>query len=159
MKDALKKGFSFGLTSGVITTLGLMVGLESSTSSKLAVLGGIIAIAVADAFSDSLGMHISEESEMKHTAKEVWQSTIATFITKFVFAMTFAVPVLLFSLSTAVIVDIAWGLLLITLYSIHLARQEKIPAWKAVFEHVGIAVIVVIATHYLGHFIKGLGMA
>lgn len=153
MKDALKKGFSFGLTSGVITTLGLMVGLESSTSSKLAVLGGIIAIAVADAFSDSLGMHISEESEMKHTAKEVWQSTIATFITKFVFAMTFAVPVLLFSLSTAVIVDIAWGLLLITLYSIHLARQEKIPAWKAVFEHVGITIVVIIATHYLGHFI------
>ena len=154
MKDSLKKGFSFGLTSGVITTLGLMVGLESSTESKLAVLGGIIAIAVADAFSDSLGMHISEEAEMKHSVKEVWQSTISTFIAKFFFAMTFAVPVLAFSLKTAVIADIAWGLLLITLYSIYLARQEKIKAWKAVFEHAGIAVIVVIATHYLGHFIK-----
>lgn len=157
MKESIKKGFSFGLTSGVITTLGLMVGLESSTESKLAVLGGIIAIAVADAFSDSLGMHISEEAEMKHTAKEVWQSTIATFITKFFFAMTFAVPVLIFNLSTAVIVDIAWGLLLITLYSIYLARQEKIKAWKTVFEHVGIAVVVIILTHYLGHFIKTLG--
>ena len=153
MKDALKKGFSFGLTSGVITTLGLMVGLESSTSSKLAVLGGIIAIAVADAFSDSLGMHISEEAEMKHTSKEVWQSTISTFMAKLFFAMTFAVPVLAFSLSTAVIVDIAWGLLLITLYSIHLARQEKIPAYKAVLEHVGITILVIIATHYLGKFI------
>ncbi len=154
MKEAVKKGFSFGLTSGVITTLGLMVGLEASTESKLAVLGGIIAIAVADAFSDSLGMHVSEEAELKHTSKEIWQSTIATFISKFFFAMTFAVPVLVFSLPTAVIADIAWGLLLITLYSIHLAREEKIPAYKAVFEHIGIAVIVVMATHYLGQFIK-----
>ncbi|MFA5887533.1 MAG: hypothetical protein WC852_02385 [Candidatus Nanoarchaeia archaeon] len=153
MKDSLKKGFSFGLTSGVITTLGLMVGLESSTSSKLAVLGGIIAIAVADAFSDSLGMHISEEAT-KHPAKEVWQSTISTFMAKFFFAMTFAVPVLLFSLTTAVIIDIAWGLLLITLYSIYLAKQEKIKAWKAVLEHVGITILVIVVTHYLGHFIK-----
>lgn len=153
MKNAVKKGFSFGLTSGVITTLGLMVGLEASTESKLAVLGGIIAIAVADAFSDSLGIHISEEAT-KHTTKEVWQSTISTFMAKFFFAMTFAIPVLFFSLSTAVIIAIAWGLLLITLYSIYLANQEKIKAWKAVLEHVGITVLVVTATHYLGHFIK-----
>lgn len=154
MKDAIKKGFSFGLTSGVITTLGLMVGLESSTESKLAVLGGIIAIAVADAFSDSLGMHISQESEGTNSVKEVWLSTLSTFIAKFFFAMTFAVPVLLLSLTSAVIVSIVWGLLLITLYSIKIARDEKIPAYKAVIEHVGIAVLVVIATHYLGQFIK-----
>lgn len=153
MQEAIKKGFSFGLTSGVITTLGLMVGLESSTESKLAVLGGIIAIAVADAFSDSLGMHVSEEAELKHSAKDIWQSTIATFFTKFFIAMTFAVPVLLASLPTAVIISVIWGLLLITIYSIKIAKEEKISAYKAVFEHVGIAVLVVIATHYLGRFI------
>ena len=157
MKESLKKGFSFGLTSGVITTLGLMVGLEASTESKLAVIGGIIAIAVADAFSDALGIHMSEESENKHTVKEIWQSTISTFIAKFFFAMTFAVPVLLFSLTTAVVVSVIWGLSLIAVFSIYMARQEKISAWKAVLEHAGIAVIVVIATHYLGHFIKTLG--
>ena len=31
MKESLKTGISFGLTSGVITTLGLMVGLHSGT--------------------------------------------------------------------------------------------------------------------------------
>lgn len=54
MRLSLKKEFSFGLTSGVITTLGMMVGLHSSTHSKLAVIGGIIAIAIADAFSDAV---------------------------------------------------------------------------------------------------------
>ncbi|MDI6733408.1 MAG: hypothetical protein QME51_05200, partial [Planctomycetota bacterium] len=60
MNHSIKTGFSFGSTSGVITTLGLMVGLHSGTHSKFAVLGGIVTIAVADAFSDALGIHISE---------------------------------------------------------------------------------------------------
>jgi len=61
MKDSLRTGISFGLTSAVITTLGLMVGLHSGTGSRLVVLGGILTIAIADAFSDALGIHISEK--------------------------------------------------------------------------------------------------
>lgn len=156
MNHSVKKGFSFGLTSGIITTLGLMVGLEASTSSKIAVLGGILAIAIADAFSDALGIHISEEAEIEHTRKEIWQATFSTFITKFFFAMTFAVPVLLFSLTSAILVGIAWGLLVITAYSIYLAKKQKIKAYKVVFEHISITILVVIATHYLGHFVQTL---
>jgi len=52
MKHLLKTGLSFGLTSGIITTLGLMVGLNSSTHSDLVVIGGILTIAIADGFLD-----------------------------------------------------------------------------------------------------------
>jgi len=71
MKVSVKKGFSFGLTSGIITTLGLMVGLNAGTHSKIVVIGGILSIAIADAFSDALGMHISEEAENQHSNKEI----------------------------------------------------------------------------------------
>ena len=63
MEHSFRVGMSFGLTSGIITTLGLIVGLHSGTHSKLAVIGGILTIAMADAFSDALGIHVSEESE------------------------------------------------------------------------------------------------
>ena len=106
MKHSLKTGFSFGLTSGIITTLGLMVGLHSGTHSELVIIGGILTIAIADAFSDALGIHVSEESENKHTPKEIWESTISTFLSKFVFALSFIVPFLLFQVSTAIIVNI-----------------------------------------------------
>lgn len=53
MRLSIRKGFSFGLTSGVITTLGLIVGLHSSTHSDLSVIGGILSIAIADAMSDA----------------------------------------------------------------------------------------------------------
>ncbi|UCE51174.1 MAG: hypothetical protein JSV31_18140 [Desulfobacterales bacterium] len=48
MQDSLRTGISFGLTSAVITTLGLMVGLHSGTHSKIVVLAGILTIAIAD---------------------------------------------------------------------------------------------------------------
>src|SRR3989339_2152552 len=109
LNDSQKTGFSFGLTSAIVTTLGLMVGLNSGTHSRLAVIGGILTIAIADAFSDALGIHISEESEGKHTQEEIWLSTLSTFAAKFVVTVMFLAPVLLLDLTRAIAVSIAFG--------------------------------------------------
>jgi VIT1/CCC1 family predicted Fe2+/Mn2+ transporter len=153
MRHSIKTGFSFGLTSGIITTLGLMVGLHSGTHSKLAVVGGILTIAIADAFSDALGIHVSEESENKHSTKEIWESTVFTFAAKFIFALTFLVPVLFFPLGTAVIVSVVWGLSLLTVFSLYMAKEQGEKPWKVVGEHLLIAVVVIVITHNVGHWI------
>ncbi len=153
MRHSLKTGFSFGLTSGIITTVGLMVGLNSSTHSKVVVVGGILAIAIADAFSDALGIHVSEESEGKHTVKEIWESTISTFLTKFVFALTFIIPLLLLQLSTAIVVSVIWGLFLLSIFSFYIAREQKVKPWKVITEHATIALVVIVITHYVGDWI------
>ncbi|MBN2058275.1 MAG: hypothetical protein JW782_05730 [Candidatus Saganbacteria bacterium] len=153
LNHSLQVGFSFGLTSGVITTLGLLVGLSAGTNSRLVVIGGILTIAIADAFSDALGIHISEESEGRHTANEVWQSTFAAFSAKFLFALTFIVPVLLLDLGWAVGVSIAWGLLTLGVLSYRMGKEEGENPWGVVFEHLLIAVIVVVLTHYVGTWI------
>ena len=155
MNHSVKIGFSFGLTSGIITTLGLMVGLNSGTHSKLVVIGGVLTIAIADAFSDALGIHISEESENKHTTKEIWESTIATFVSKFAFAMTFVIPVLLFPLTTAIYVSIVWGFTLLGLFSFYIAKEQGVKPWKVVIVHLVIALAVIIITHYVGDWIAG----
>lgn len=154
MKHSLKVGFSFGLTSAIITTLGLMVGLYSSTRSELAVIGGILTIAVADAFSDALGIHISEESENKHTTKEIWESTASTFFSKFVFALTFVIPVLLFELSTAIMVSVIWGLSVLSILSFIIAKGQKAKPWKAIAEHLIIALVVIAIAHCVGDWIS-----
>ncbi len=154
VRHSLKTGFSFGLTSGVITTLGLMVGLHSGTHSKLAVIGGILTIAIADAFSDALGIHVSEEAENKHTAKEIWESTIVTFLSKFVFALTFIVPVLFFQLSLAIGISVVWGLSLLGIFSFQIAKEQNIKPWKVIAEHLVIALIVITMTHYAGDWIS-----
>ncbi|MGB9722130.1 MAG: VIT1/CCC1 transporter family protein [bacterium] len=153
LKHSLKTGFSFGSTSGIITTLGLMVGLHSGTHSKIVVIGGILTIAIADAFSDALGIHISEESENKHTTKEIWESTIMTFFAKFLFALTFLVPVLIFHLTTAIIISIIWGLFLICLFSFMMGKEQSTNPWPIVGEHFLITTIVIVITHFIGDWI------
>ena len=154
MKDWLRTGVSFGLTSAVITTLGLMVGLHSGTGSKTVVLDGILTIAIADAFSDALGIHISEESENVHTTRQVWAATLATFLTKFLFALTFVIPVLLFPLGQAIIISLVWGLLTLTLLSYVVARSEGVSPWRTIGEHLLIAIVVISITHSLGDYLS-----
>lgn len=153
MKYAFKIGFGFGLTSGIITTLGLLVGLDSSTHSKLVVIGGILTIAIADAFSDALGIHISEEAGLKSTVKEIWQSTFATFFSKLVFALTFVVPILLFELEMAVKISILWGLFLISIFSYYVAKSENEEPWKVIGEHLLISILVIVLTYAIGSWI------
>ncbi|MGB2769307.1 MAG: VIT1/CCC1 transporter family protein [Candidatus Zixiibacteriota bacterium] len=153
MRHSLKTGLSFGLTSGIITTLGLMVGLHSGTHSKLVVLGGVLTIAIADAFSDALGIHVSEESENRHSTREIWESTIFTFLFKFVFALTFIVPILLLPLGTAIVVGVAWGLSMLAIFSLYIAKEQKESPWKVVGEHLLIAMVVIVITHNVGHWI------
>jgi VIT1/CCC1 family predicted Fe2+/Mn2+ transporter len=150
LNHSVKMGIFFGLTSGVITTMGLMVGLHSGTHSRLAVLGGILTIAVADAFSDALGIHIAEESENTHTSWEIWQSTIATLVTKFLFALTFAVPVLLLDLAAAVAASVVYGLTVLAVLSYFLARDQNDSPAKVIAEHLAIAVAVIVITHFTG---------
>jgi len=155
VKHSLRTGLSFGVTSGVITTLGLMVGLHSGTHSKLAVIGGILTIAIADAFSDALGIHIAEEAENVHTEREIWTATIATFFSKFGFSLTFLVPIFLFDLPTAILVSAAWGFTVLAVVSYRLARRQNTRPWAVIGEHLLIAAIVVVTTHFVGDWIAG----
>jgi len=156
LKESIKSGVSFGITSSIITTLGLMVGLSAGTNSKLAVIGGVLTIAFADAFSDALGIHMSQESENHHTQGEIWEATFATFIAKVIFASSFLVPLYLLDLTSAVAVSVAWGMLLITLLSLYLAKEQKIPSWRILAEHLSVVIIVIIASSILGNWIRGL---
>mgnify|MGYP006289803275 CR=1 FL=1 len=156
MKISLVKGITFGLTSGIITTLGLIVGLSSGTHSKSVVIGGILTIAIADSLSDALGVHISEESENKHTDREIWESTISTFLTKFLFALTFIIPVLSFNLDTAIILSVIWGMIVLISISYFMAKSSNEPCLRVILEHVIIAIIVITLTHFSGKWINKL---
>lgn len=151
--EGVRTGLYFGATSGVITTLGLITGLNAGTRSVAAVLGGIFVIAVADAMSDALGIHLAEEADPRTTHAQVWAATVSTFLNKFVFALSFAVPLLLLPLDHAVVVSIAWGMLVITVLSYFLARAQDASPLKVIAEHLGIAIAVVVLSHLIGNWV------
>ncbi|KPV41538.1 hypothetical protein AN478_02955 [Thiohalorhabdus denitrificans] len=153
MQPSLKTGLHFGLTSGVITTLGLVVGLHAGTHSELAVIGGILTIAVADALSDAMGIHVSREAEDIYLTRELWVATAATFVVKLVIAVTFLVPVLFLTLPGAIVVSVVWGLGLLAALSYWIARSRHVAPSRVVLEHLVLAGAVVVITHFLGDWV------
>ena len=149
-----RTGFFFGATSGVITAIGLIAGLYSGTRSLVAVLGGILVVAVADAMSDAMGIHLAQEADPESNEAHIWAATISTFLTKLIVASTFAIPLIWLPLGTAVLVSIAWGLSVIAFLSVYLARMQRVAVLPVVSEHIIIAVIVVFLSHSIGSWVQ-----
>jgi len=149
-----RTGIFFGATSGVITTIGLIAGLNAGTQSLVAVLGGILVVAVADAMSDALGIHLAQEADPESTNEHIWAATLWTFFTKLIVALSFALPLLFLPLQLAVAVSVGWGLLVITVLSAYLARMQKVAALPIISEHVVIAIVVVVISHFIGVWVQ-----
>ena len=151
IEDSLKTGLGFGLASGIITTLGLIVGLNAGTSSLKVVIAGILTIAVADALSDSFGIHISEEADGE-SKKHIWKATFYTGFFKFIVAISFLVPLIFFELNSAIYVMIGWGVLLLGSFSYFIAKWNKSNPITTTGEHLFVAGVVLVLAYYAGHF-------
>ena len=114
---------------------------------------GIVVLSIADALSDAMGIHVSEEAEMEHTSKEIWRVGFFTFVSKFFFALTFTIPIMFLELSTAILASILWGLFLITIFSFYMAKSQKQNPYKIIAEHAIITALVVLSAHCLGDVI------
>ena len=144
--------FSFGATAAIITNLALIFGLRTGEHAKLSIIGGMLIIAIADNISDSIGIHIYQESELLET-KEVWLSTFTNFISRFLISLTFVLMVLFLPIKLAAVCTLIWGLLLLSIMSYMIAKDKGINPYSAILEHVSIAVAVVVGSNFIGRLI------
>jgi VIT1/CCC1 family predicted Fe2+/Mn2+ transporter len=107
-------------------------------------------LAVADALSDAIGIHISEEAKNKHSPRESWQSAFFTFISKLSIALSFIIPLQLCDIFTVFFVSIVWGALLISVFSYLMAKSQKQNPAKVTIEHVTVMLEVVLLAHFIG---------
>lgn len=154
IRHSLETGISFGLTSGIITTLGLIVGLYAGTRSKAVVVGGILTIAFADALSDALGIHLAEEAEAKHTTREIWEATIATFLGKLIVSLLFILPVLFLPIFVAVWASIVFGFLILGCFSYYIAKKDGASSMHAIVEHLLVGAVVIFVTYHIGTWVS-----
>jgi VIT1/CCC1 family predicted Fe2+/Mn2+ transporter len=141
--------FSFGSTSAIITNLALMSGLHSQANAKVSIIGGILVIALADNISDTFGIHIYQESEKVET-REVWISSTFNFISRVLVSLSFVALLLLLPLNAAIIISIAWGLLLLGTVSYMIAKNEDSNVYLSIATHILIAVMVIFMSNLIG---------
>ncbi|VVB50840.1 Uncharacterised protein [uncultured archaeon] len=147
--------FSFGATSAITTSLAVISGMDELSSPKMTIIGALLVIAVADNISDSLGIHVYRESETngKHNSKF---NAITNFITRLTITLLFALIILIVPLKYAIILSVILGLTVLSVLSYLIAAYKKTNPYTAILHHVGVAVIVMATSHFIGQAIAGV---
>ena len=152
-KDPSK--FSFGATSSTVTSLGIIFGLLTSANPKAGVIGSLLVIAVADNIADSW-VFTYIESQRATKKENTKMFTISNFLTRFGITLTFVAlfAFLPIEYAAASCTVIGFGILVFLSYLIGV--QRKTSTIKEIIIHVGIAIPVIIISHFLGQLIFGV---
>jgi VIT1/CCC1 family predicted Fe2+/Mn2+ transporter len=147
--------FSFGATSAIITCLAFINGLSKSGNPQLSIVGSLLVIAIADNISDTLGIHIYQESDLKNS-EVVRANTFFNFLTRFLVILVFILLVLFLPIEYAIIFSIVWGISLLAFLSYFIAKEQKVNPYMAIFKHVTVVVLVIIISSFLSEWIMNV---
>jgi hypothetical protein len=146
------RNVSYGSTAAIITSMGLIVGLDATTASIGALLSSILIAGIADNLTDSLSVHIYQESE-KLPERAAFRTTAMNFISRFSVSLTFVLILVAFPRLTAVRLSIIWGFFLLSALSYSLARARAVSAWSEIWKHGVVAVVVIVISRAIGTWI------
>jgi len=146
--------YSFGATSAIITCLAFIIGLSGTPNPQFSIIGSLLIIAIADNISDSLGIHIFQESDLKQQ-RVVRVSTVLNFITRFAVILVFIAFVFFLPTVFAIACSVTWGLSLLVVMSYIISKEQGVNPYSAIAIHVGMAVVVIILSDVLRSWIMG----
>lgn len=146
------RNFSFGGVAAVVTSLGLIIGLDAASASRATIVGGLLIVAIADNLTDSLSIHMYQESE-RLDARKAFRATLINFATRFSLALSFVLLMIILPLRIALIASSIWGLLLLTGLTYVIARDRGRPVMPELLKHIAAAVAVLVASKAIGHWI------
>jgi hypothetical protein len=156
----LRQGLIFGVSSGVITTSGLLAGLVQTPVSPIILIVTIVSLAISDGISESYGLFISKKVE---EPDDMGQGPVRSFFgllfTKMAIVLSFLIP-LLFSRKIGyyknMMWPILWGLLIITLLDYYASslRKEKMLPYLA--KHYVVLFITLVLNIFFGRMISKL---
>ena len=133
------QGVAFGTMDGLITILGVVIGIASATeSSRAVVISGLVA-GIANAFGNSLGFYASElaeraehiqENQHVSSMTETRRSTILAFVHSLVSTIVIVAPFALFGLTFAMTVSLILALTLLFALGTLVGRFSHASPWR-----------------------------
>ncbi len=161
LRSKLKpRAFTFGGTSAIVTSMGLIIGLGAAEARTAAIVSSLLIVAVADNISDSLSIHMYQEAESLEE-RTAFRTTLMNFLARLLIALSFVAIVLVVPGFCAGIVTLGWGCLLLAGLSYVLAQARCVKAGSEIVKHLGIAILVIAASRVIGswilHYVHGGG--
>jgi VIT1/CCC1 family predicted Fe2+/Mn2+ transporter len=149
--------FSYGSTSAVVTGMALVIGLDAASSSRATVVASLLVFAVADNLTDSLSIHVYQESE-RLDDRAAFRATLTNYAARLGVSVSF-VPVVMFApASMAGIISLLWGGLLLGAMTALVARERGAPVATEIGKHFALAAVVVVVSKAIGTWLlRALG--
>ena len=150
------RNFSFGGAAAVVTSLGLIIGFDEASAARTTILGGLLIVALADNLTDSLSIHMYQESEHLDS-RQAFRATVTNFATRLCLSLSFVMLVLALPIHVAVVASLIWGVVLLMGLTYALAKARNRPVFSEALKHLAAAAIVLAASKAIGHFIVSQG--
>jgi hypothetical protein len=142
------KRFAFGSTAAVMTSMALIEGLGSADSGKPGIIAGLLIIGITDNLSDSLGIHIHEESELH--GRQALALSASNYGTRLLVVISFITLVLALPLSVARILSVVWGIALLSTLTYFIARARRAKPAREIAIHLVVAAVVIALSQGIG---------
>ncbi|HET6374640.1 MAG TPA: hypothetical protein VFF88_01190 [Methylocella sp.] len=154
MRETLKlRRLSFGAPAAVITSMALLVGLDAATARKATVAGSLLIAGLADNLTDSLSVHIYQESE-RMPQSLAFRTTAANFFARLVISLSFIVLFLTLPAMVAVYACVLWGFFVLSWLSYLLAKARHVSPLAEIYKHAGVAALALLLSKVIGTVIQ-----
>jgi len=146
---------SYGGTAAVVTSMALISGLGAADATNAVIVSALLIAAFADNLTDSLSIHIFQESEQLDQMN-AFTGTITNFIARLLLCISFALLIIITPIQDVAIVTILWGMLILGIITYLIACERKVKPAPEVIKHLLVASAVVLASNVTGHSIVSL---
>jgi VIT1/CCC1 family predicted Fe2+/Mn2+ transporter len=143
---------SYGSTAAIVTSMGLIGGLGGGVASRATVTASLLVIAIADNLTDSLAIHVYQESENLES-NQAFLSTVANFFARLLAASSFVLIVLFVPEPVVLVTGLGWGMALLAVLTFFVARARGVSPVVEVVKHLAMAVVVIAVSKAIGAFI------
>lgn len=143
---------SYGGTAAIVTSMSLVVGLDTAMGSRAALVSSLLVVALADNLSDSLAIHMYQEAE-RLAPRRALRSTLLNFVVRLLVATTFVVQGWLLPSGLLVPVTLGWGFLLLGVLTALIARERGIAVGPEIGKHLTTAAAVLALSRVIAGWI------
>ena len=144
---------SFGAASAIVTSMGIIIGFGVASISKPTIIAGLLIVGLADNVTDSLSIHIYQESE-RLEQQAAFRATVGNFATRLIISLSFVVLVFCFSSTSMLSACLIWGVLLLATLTWFVAKNRNANVSTEVLKHLAVAAAVIAASLGTGTFIS-----
>lgn len=156
-------GLAFGLVDGLVTMLGVVIGVAQATGeTRLVIISGLVA-GVANAFGNSIGFYGSElaergehlvEGREPSSMREVRRSSLLSLITSLAATVILMVPFLVFSQGYAMLAAVVIGAVLLFSLGLLVGRLWGKHPLRYGLIYLGLGVAGAGLSFFVGEFVR-----